>query len=99
MVITGSLVVTYIFQVQPTFSAKEMTRRQEMLRRHMETAGLDACVFTSYHNVYYFSDFLYCKFGRNSAYIVTPEKAISVSGCKYLYKVILKNTSLLIIFS
>ncbi|XP_028408546.1 uncharacterized protein LOC114531099 [Dendronephthya gigantea] len=68
-------------KVQPTYSPQEMTRRQDMIRQHMETAGLDACVFTSYHNVYYFSDFLYCKFGRNYAYIVTPEKAISVSAC------------------
>lgn len=72
------------FQVQPTFSTQEMTRRQDMLRRHMETTGLDACVFTSYHNVFYFSDFLYCKFGRNYGYIVTPKKAISVSAGKYI---------------
>ncbi len=56
-----------------------------MLRVHMETAGLDACVFMSYHNVFYFSDFLYCKFGRNYGYIMTPEKAISISACKYIY--------------
>ena len=68
------------FQVQPTFSAREMTRRQDTLRRYMETSGLDACVFTSHHNVFYFSDFLYCKFGRSYGYIVTPEKAISVSA-------------------
>jgi creatinase len=59
-----------------------MTRRQDTLRRHMETAGIDACVFTSHHNVFYFSDFLYCKFGRNYGYIVTKEKATSVSACK-----------------
>ncbi|CAB4007427.1 M24 family metallopeptidase [Paramuricea clavata] len=58
-----------------------MSRRHDMIRQHMERSGLDACVFTSYHNVFYFSDFLYCKFGRNYAYIVTPEKAISVSAC------------------
>ena len=57
-----------------------MTRRQDMIRQHMETAGLDACVFTSYHNVFYFSDFLYCKFGRNYAFIITPEKSITVSA-------------------
>ena len=70
----------YVFQAQPTFSVQEMTRRQQMLRSHMENAGLDACVLTSHHNVYYFSDFLFYKLGRNYAYIVTLEKAISVSA-------------------
>ena len=69
-----------ISQVQPTFSAPEMNRRHDKLRDHMERIGLDACVFTSYHNVYYFSEFLYCKMGRNYAYIVTPEKATSISS-------------------
>ena len=48
----------------PTFSPAEMERRLAALRAHMEARRIDACLFTSYHNVNYFSDFLYCAFGR-----------------------------------
>ena len=48
----------------------------------METNGIDACVFTSYHNIHYYSDFLYCYFGRPYALIVTPSKTTSVSAGK-----------------
>lgn len=67
-------------KVKPTFSSQEMQRRLDMIRRHMETNGIDACVFTSYHNIHYYSDFLYCYFGRPYALIVTPSKTTSVSA-------------------
>ena len=59
-----------------------MQRRLDMVRNHMEKNEIDACVFTSYHNVHYFSDFLYCYFGRPYAFIVTPKKTTSVSAGK-----------------
>ncbi|XP_078363583.1 creatinase-like [Oculina patagonica] len=61
------------------FSSKEMDRRLNRIRDHMEKDGIDACVFTSYHNIYYFSDFLYCSMGRDYAMIVTDEKAITIT--------------------
>ncbi len=67
-------------KVTPTFSAAEMTRRQDNLRRHMAEARLDAALLTSYHNVNYFSDFLYCSFGRRYGYVVTEAKAVSISA-------------------
>ena len=63
-----------------TFSAAEMTRRQDNLRRALEEMRLDAALLTSYHNINYFSDFLYCSFGRKFAFIVTPTRAVSVSA-------------------
>ena len=72
-------------KVKPTFSAQEMQNRLDKLRKHMEKEQLDACVFTSYHNINYYSDFLYCYFGRPYAFIVTMDKAISVSAGKQLY--------------
>ena len=57
-----------------------MERRLSLVRRHMESNGIDACVFTSYHNIAYFGDFLYCYFGRPYAFIVTAEKTLSVSA-------------------
>jgi creatinase len=55
----------------PTFSAAEMTRRQDGLRRILEDLKLDAAILTSYHNICYFSDFMYCYFGRRYAFVVT----------------------------
>ena len=79
-----------VLQVKPTFSNQEMQRRLQLIRHHMEANAIDACVFTSYHNVHYFSDFLYCYFGRPYAFIVTANKAMSVSAGKdasnYYYK-------------
>ena len=72
----------YHLQVKPTFSPQEMNRRLDMVRSHMESNDLDACVFTSYHNIHYFSDFLFYYFGRPYAFIVTPTKTISVSAGK-----------------
>lgn len=64
------------------FSPKEMDRRLSSIRRHMEKDGIDACVFTSYYNLYYFSDFLYCSMGRQYAMIVTDEKAVAITPCR-----------------
>lgn len=64
----------------PTFSDAEMTRRQNGLHGILSELKLDAAVMTSYHNICYFSDFLYCSFGRRYAYVVTPDKAVLVSA-------------------
>lgn len=62
------------------FSSEEMEARQAKLRTHMAEADLDACVLTSYHNVCYFSGFMYCAFGRKYGFVVTPDNATSVSA-------------------
>jgi creatinase len=67
-------------KVVPTFSAGEMERRLGALRKQMADDGLDAVVFTSYHNINYYSDFLYTAFGRPYALVVTPEGATTVSA-------------------
>lgn len=67
-------------KVTPTFSAAEMNRRQNGLRTALAEMKLDAALLTSYHNINYFSDFLYCSFGRKYAFIVSDQKAISVSA-------------------
>jgi len=63
-----------------SFSREEMTRRNDALRAHMEAAGLDAVLFTSIHNVDYFSDFLYCSFGRPYGLVVTAEDSTTISA-------------------
>ncbi len=62
------------------FSDEEMDRRQNMLRAHMSAQGIDACLLTSYHNICYFSGFMYCSFGRNYGFVVDAERATSISA-------------------
>ena len=42
--------------------------------------NIDAAVFTSYHNINYYSDFLYCSFGRPYALVVTQDAVVSISA-------------------
>lgn len=65
---------------KPTFSDAEMKRRQDGIRGWMKSAKVDACVFTSYHNINYLSDFLYCYFGRKYGLVITHTKATSVTA-------------------
>lgn len=67
-------------KVQPTFSAAEMQRRQDGLRKINADLKLDGSILTSYHNINYFSDFLFCSFGRRYAFVVTDSAATSVSA-------------------
>ena len=67
-------------KVRPTFSAKEMNRRLAALRAYMAVKQIDACLFNSYHNIHYFSDFLYCSFGRNYGLVVTQEGQTTISA-------------------
>ena len=64
----------------PAFSDVEMQRRLDGLRAIIAGHDLDAAVLTSYHNINYHSGFLYCYFGRRYAFVVTPEKATSISA-------------------
>ena len=67
-------------KVVPTFSAAEMQRRLDAIRAHMAANGVDAALFTSYHNINYYSDFLYCYFGRRYGLVVTHEASTSISA-------------------
>ncbi len=62
------------------FSAAEMDARQAKLRDHMATGGIDACLLTSYHNICYFSGFMYCRFGRNYGFVVDDSTATTITA-------------------
>ena len=64
----------------PTFSSAEMARRLDGVRAYMAEAEIAAVLFTSYHNVNYFSGFLYCSFGRPYGLVVTPDDATTISA-------------------
>jgi creatinase len=66
--------------VRHTFSAVEYARRQADLRRILGELGLDAALFSSIHNINYYSDFLYCSFGRPYGLVATPDKIVSLSA-------------------
>ena len=46
----------------------------------MAANNIDAAIFTSIHNINYYSDFLYCSFGRPYALVITHDKATTVSA-------------------
>ena len=63
-----------------TFSAGEMRRRLDAIRRHMADNNVDAALFTSYHNINYYADFMYCQFGRRYGFFVDQDNATSISA-------------------
>lgn len=64
----------------PTFSPAEMAARQDKLRTLMAKNNVDAILFTSYHNINYYADFLYCSFGRHYGLVVSSEKAVTITA-------------------
>ena len=63
-----------------TFSDAEMTRRLTAVRGHMARAGIDAVLFTSYHCINSYADFLFCYFGRRYGFRVDHTIATSISA-------------------
>ena len=62
------------------FSNQEMDNRQTKIRDHMAANDIDACVFTSYHNICYLAGFLYCYFGRKYALVIDQNHATTVTA-------------------
>jgi len=62
------------------FAPQEYDDRLGGLRVAMDAAGVDACVFTSMHNIAYYSGFLYCAFGRPYALVVTASESVTISA-------------------
>lgn len=67
-------------KVVGTFSEKEMTSRLDSLRTVMSDMEIDSVLFTSIHNINYYSDFLYCSFGRPYGLVVTKNRAVTISA-------------------
>lgn len=62
------------------FEAGEYETRLTELRERMEAVGVSAAVFTSMHNIAYYSGFLYCAFGRPYGLVVTGTDAVTISA-------------------
>ena len=65
---------------QLPFQEEEYNARQLILRQTMIANGIDAVLFTSMHNIAYFSGFLYCSFGRPYGLVITGDCCISISA-------------------
>ena len=62
------------------FAAAEYEDRLDELRERMENVGATAAVFTSMHNIAYYSGFLYCAFGRPYGLVVTESECVTISA-------------------
>lgn len=67
-------------KIPGVFSEEEMNGRVEALRTCMEKRGLDHVLFTSYHNVVYYSGFLYYAFGRQYGLVVSEDTHTTISA-------------------
>ena len=74
------------FQDPAIFSTSEYEGRLSKLRSYMADQELDACVFTSYHNINYYSGFLFCHFGRFYGLVVTQDDEVTLSAGEELYQ-------------
>lgn len=61
------------------FSDAEMERRENNLRSYMATNHIDAALLTSYHNVCYYSGFLYRQFGRKFGLVIDSKTATTIT--------------------
>ncbi len=62
------------------FETREYEARIAGLRRIMAETGVTAAVFTSMHNIAYYSGFLYCAFGRPYGLVVTATECVTISA-------------------
>ncbi|AHD01869.1 aminopeptidase P family protein [Leisingera methylohalidivorans] len=62
------------------FAVSEYEARLNGLRKIMAETGVTAAVFTSMHNISYYSGFTYCAFGRPYGMVVTASEAVTISA-------------------
>jgi len=62
------------------FAPAEYDARLAGLRAIMAEAGVEVALFTSMHNIAYYSGFLYCSFGRPYGLVVTATDSVTISA-------------------
>ncbi|NNE82095.1 MAG: M24 family metallopeptidase [Silicimonas sp.] len=62
------------------FAADEYAGRLARLRQMMSDRDMPAVLFTSMHNIAYYSGFLYCSFGRPYGCVVTQDRCTTISA-------------------
>lgn len=67
-------------KVASFFSAAEMQSRVAKLRATLAANNVDVALFTSYHNINYYSDFMYCGFGRLYGTVISETAHTTISA-------------------
>ncbi len=67
-------------KISQPFSDQEMGRRQDDVRRWMETHDVDAALFTSSQGIAYYSGWFYSGFGRKCGMVVSPTATTTISS-------------------
>jgi len=67
-------------KIPGAFSEEEMHQRARVLRTYMEAEGISHVLFTSYHNIDYYSGFLYCAFGRQYGLVISEDVHTTISA-------------------
>ena len=62
------------------FARMEYDQRLAHLRAAMDARAITWVVFTSMHNVGYYTGFLYCSFGRPYGCVITADDCFTVSA-------------------
>jgi creatinase len=62
------------------FADDEYEQRLADLRLLMERLHVDVALFTSMHNIAYYSGFMYCSFGRAYGLVVTAQSSVTISA-------------------
>lgn len=62
------------------FTDDEMHRRVSRLRDFMTADGITHVLFTSHHNIDYYSGFLYCSFGRSYGLVVSDHEQTTIAA-------------------
>ena len=58
----------------------KLSLTNSLIRSLMANMEVDAAVFTSIHNIAYFSNYVYCSMGRPYALLVTQDSSTTVSS-------------------
>ncbi len=66
--------------VTRTFSDAEYDDRLNKLRKLMGEQNVDCVLFTSYHNINYYSSFHFCYFGRLYGLVINQQTSTSISA-------------------
>jgi creatinase len=67
-------------KVKLPFTDKEYQRRLNSLRNIMSNNNLDMIIFTSMHNIAYYTGFIYCSFGRPYGCVITKNKISTITA-------------------
>lgn len=67
-------------KIKPVIPELEFSNRIKKLRSYMERNNMQCIILTSIHNIKYYTNFLYCSFGRNYTALVTHSDVVLITA-------------------